>query len=119
MSKEPESASEARRPDGVIDSEVLSMILGISEDELIGQFANTIGFDPAQMPQELQHRLAVLVELIDRVSPWTGGTREAYEWYCRQPLPAFGGQTAMDLVNEGRESAVRAYVERINSGGYA
>ena len=65
-----------------------------------------------------QRRLGEIVEIINRVIPWTGTVQAAFAWYRSQPLPSFGGLTAEDLVKTGRGEAVRAYLSRVAVGGY-
>ncbi len=65
-----------------------------------------------------QRRLGEIVEIINRVIPWTGTVQAAFAWYRSQPLPSFGGLTAEDLVKAGRGEAVRAYLSRVAVGGY-
>ncbi|WP_220790214.1 antitoxin Xre/MbcA/ParS toxin-binding domain-containing protein [Gluconacetobacter takamatsuzukensis] len=46
--------------------------------------------------------------------------RRSYgDWYRSRPVPSFGDQTAEALVREGRAEAVRRYLDRIATGGYA
>ena len=66
-----------------------------------------------------QARLRDVAEIISRVLPWAGSVPQAFAWYRAQGLPSFGGQTAEDLVKEGRAEAVKAYLSRIAVGGYA
>lgn len=65
-----------------------------------------------------QRRLGEVVEIINRVLPWTGTVQAAFAWYRSQPLPSFGGQTAEDLVKAGHVEEVRSYLARIAVGGY-
>ena len=65
-----------------------------------------------------QRRLGEIVEIINRVLPWTGTVQAAFAWYRSQPLPSFGGLTAEDLVKTGRGEAVRACLSRVAVGGY-
>ncbi len=65
-----------------------------------------------------QRRLGEIVEIINRVLPWTGTVQAAFAWYRSQPLPSFGGLTAEDLVKAGRGEAVRNYLSRVAAGGY-
>jgi hypothetical protein len=66
-----------------------------------------------------QARLRDVAEIISRVLPWAGSVPQAFAWYRAQPIPAFGDQTAEDLVKEGRAEAVKAHLSRIAVGGYA
>src|SRR6056297_1854325 len=65
-----------------------------------------------------QRRLGEVVEIINRVLPWSGSVQAAFAWYRAQPLPSFGGLTAEDLVKAGRGEAVRNYLSRVAVGGY-
>jgi hypothetical protein len=40
-------------------------------------------------------------------------------WYQTQPLPSFGDLTAEELVKQGKLEAVKRYLSRVVSGGYA
>ena len=66
-----------------------------------------------------QDRLRDMIEIINRVLPWSGSELAAYAWYRSQPLPSFGDRTAEDLVSEGRGEAVKRYLSRIADGGHA
>lgn len=65
-----------------------------------------------------QRRLGEMLEIINRVLPWSGTVQAAFAWYRSQPLPSFGQQTAEDLVKAGRAEDVRRYLARIAVGGY-
>ena len=67
----------------------------------------------------VQTRMRDMIEIINRAQPWAGSVNQAFAWYRSQPLPSFGDQTAEELVKEGRADAVKAYLSRINEGGYA
>ena len=94
--------------------ELLARTLGVAEAEL----AASVGLS-GQEAREVQHRLNVLVELLECVLPWSGDFQTAYDWYCSRPIAGFGGKIAQDLVQAGRASAVDAYLDRIADGGYA
>lgn len=66
-----------------------------------------------------QSRLRDMIEIINRVLPWSGSELAAYAWYRSQPLPSFGDRTAEDLVVAGEGEAVKRYLARIAAGGYA
>jgi len=67
----------------------------------------------------VQTRLRDMIEIINRTQQWAGTANQAFAWYRSQPLPSFGGQTAEELVKEGKAEAVKRYLARINEGGYA
>lgn len=122
MKESSECTSKAIKPDGSIDIGVLTSILGITEGELAssaGLSGESVRGKSGQDSNEVQRRLMVLVNLLKRVTVWSGDPGAAYDWYCSQPIPSFGGQTAQDLVKMGRASAVETYLDRIADGGYA
>ncbi|WP_373284069.1 antitoxin Xre/MbcA/ParS toxin-binding domain-containing protein [Primorskyibacter flagellatus] len=59
------------------------------------------------------------VKFVYSLRKWTGDTDAAFEWFSELPLPSFGGRTAADLVREGRVDAVKGYIERVATGGFA
>ncbi len=66
-----------------------------------------------------QTRLREVAEIINRVLPWCGSVQQAFAWYRSQPIPAFGDQTAENLVRHGRAEHVLDYLGGIALGGYA
>lgn len=66
-----------------------------------------------------QTRLREMVEIVNRVSPRFGSDLLAFAWYRSQPLPGFGGRTAMALVREGRAGWVMGYIDAADDGLFA
>ncbi|HML43917.1 antitoxin Xre/MbcA/ParS toxin-binding domain-containing protein [Xanthobacter sp. KR7-65] len=66
-----------------------------------------------------QRRLREMVEVINKVEPRFGSTLMAYAWYRSEPLPGFSGQTAMQLVRNGRVDDVLDYVDAVDAGVHA
>jgi uncharacterized protein (DUF2384 family) len=66
-----------------------------------------------------QRRLREMVEVINKVEPRFGSALMAYAWYRSQPLPGFSGQTAMQLVREGRAEDVLDYIDAVDAGVHA
>jgi hypothetical protein len=66
-----------------------------------------------------QRRLRELVEVITKVEPRFGSALIAYAWCRSQPLPGFSGQTAMQLVRQGRGDDVLEYVDAVDAGVHA
>jgi hypothetical protein len=66
-----------------------------------------------------QRRLRELVEIINKVEPRFGSGLIAYAWYRSEPLPGFSGQTAMQLVRNGRADDVLDYIDAVDAGLYA
>lgn len=68
---------------------------------------------------KIQRRLREKVEVINKVEPRCGSTLMAYAWCRSEPLPGFSGQTAMQLVQQGRASDVLEYIDAVYAGVYA
>jgi len=66
-----------------------------------------------------QHRLRELVEIVNKVEPRFGSALVAYAWYRSEPLQGFSGQTAMQLVRNGRADEVLDYVDAVDAGVHA
>lgn len=66
-----------------------------------------------------QTQLQLVLDIITKVTPWAGNTHKAYAWYRSEPIPAFGGLTAENLVINGQAKTVKNYIEQMTLGGYA
>jgi hypothetical protein len=66
-----------------------------------------------------QRRLREMVEVINKVEPRFGSALVAYAWYRSEPLPGFSGQTAMQLVRDGRADDVLTYIDAVDAGVHA
>ncbi|MFC4353029.1 antitoxin Xre/MbcA/ParS toxin-binding domain-containing protein [Fodinicurvata halophila] len=66
-----------------------------------------------------QRRLREMVEVINKVEPRFGSLLIAYAWYRSEPLAGFSGQTAMQLVREGRANEVLDYIDAVDAGVHA
>lgn len=83
-----------------------------------------LGRDAVQRKERLrsdktQRRLREMIEVINKTSPRFGSPLIAYAWYRSEPLPGFSGQTAMQLVQNGRASDVLEYIDAVDAGVYA
>lgn len=83
-----------------------------------------LGRDAVQRKERLrsdktQRRLREMIEVINKTSPRFGSPLIAYAWYRSEPLPGFSGQTAMQLVQDGRASEVLEYVDAVDAGVFA
>ncbi|HKN31142.1 MAG TPA: MbcA/ParS/Xre antitoxin family protein [Roseiarcus sp.] len=90
------------------------------------QLAETIGLAPEALYKtsrlnaaKTQSRLREMNEILTRVSAWAGGPAQAMAWYRAEPIPAFGGRTAEQLVKSGQATALRDYLDSIAVGGFA
>ncbi|WP_119269670.1 antitoxin Xre/MbcA/ParS toxin-binding domain-containing protein [Taklimakanibacter deserti] len=66
-----------------------------------------------------QRRLREMVEIVNKVEPRLGSALMAYAWYRSEPLPGFSGQTAMQLVRNGRAEEVLDYIDAVDAGVHA
>ncbi len=66
-----------------------------------------------------QRRLRETIEILNKVEPRFGCSPVGYAWYCSEPLAGFSGQTAMQLVRDGRAADVLDYVDAVNAGVHA
>ena len=83
-----------------------------------------LGRDAVQRKDRLrsdktQRRLREMIEVINKVEHRLGSPLMAYAWYRSEPLPGFSGQTAMQLVRNGRADEVLDYIDAIDAGVYA
>lgn len=100
----------------------LTAALGISKRELAetaGVPAGNLNRKARANSAQTQNRLRETVEILNRVTPWAGGIRQAFAWYRSEPLPEFGGRTAESLVKSGKAVAVRDYLDHVALGGFA
>lgn len=66
-----------------------------------------------------QRRLREMVEVLNKVEPRFGSALLAYAWYRSEPLPGFGGQTAMQLVRQGQAEQVLELIDAVDAGVHA
>ena len=66
-----------------------------------------------------QRRLREMVEILNKVEPRFGSALMAYAWYRSEPLAGFSGQTAMQLVRDGRADEVLDYIDAVDAGVHA
>ena len=108
--------------EGLVAPSALAKALHITQSDLAevtGLSRDSVSKSNRSKSKTIQARLRDTVEIINRVSDWSGGAGRAFAWFRSQPLPSFGDKTAEDLVKEGRANDVKAYLSRIADGGYA
>ncbi|NOQ76811.1 MAG: DUF2384 domain-containing protein [Methylococcaceae bacterium] len=108
--------------DGLVASTALAKELHITKSDLAevtGLSTDSVSKTVRLKSRATQARLRDTVEIINRVTEWSGSVGRAFAWFRSQPLPSFGDKTAEDLVKEGRAKAVKDYLSRIADGGYA
>ncbi|WP_423821146.1 antitoxin Xre/MbcA/ParS toxin-binding domain-containing protein [Salinisphaera sp. SPP-AMP-43] len=105
-----------------IESRNIARALHVNKSQLadvLGVGADSLRRANRERAARIQTRMRDMVEIINRAQPWAGSINQAFAWYRSQPLPSFGGATAEELVKDGKAEAVKAYLARINEGGYA
>ncbi|MFZ3583122.1 hypothetical protein ACOI1H_13260 [Loktanella sp. DJP18] len=116
------TAQDLMHPDGTVALDALLDDLHMNKSDLaltLGMSRESLSKTSRLTAQASQRKLRDFVEILVRVAPWAGSIPQAFAWFCAQPLPSFGDQTAADLVREGRAEAVKSYISRIAVGGYA
>jgi uncharacterized protein (DUF2384 family) len=122
MSAQPEFLDQVLMPNGNIATDRLAEVLHITKAELAtatGLSRDAVTKRSRLSAKATQRRLRDTVEIINRISRWSGSVGCAFAWFRSQPLASFGDKTAEDLVKEGRAQAVKDYLSRIAEGGYA
>ena len=116
------SAAPRERAAGTASPITLVDAYGLTKKQL----AETIGLAPEALYKrgrlgaaKTQTRLREMAEILLRVSAWAGGREQAMAWYRAEPIPAFGGRTAEQLVKSGQAGALRDYLDSIAMGGFA
>ena len=92
-------------------AEEIAMTVGLGKDAM--QRRSRISSD------KTQRRLRELVEVLNKVEPRFGSELMAYAWYRSEPLPGFYGQTAMQLVQDGKAQQVLDYIDAVDAGVFA
>jgi hypothetical protein len=63
--------------------------------------------------------LSPLVRIIAMAAEMAGDEGRAAIWFKHQPLPGWGGKTALDLVRDGKGDKVLEYLESVRAGVYS
>ena len=92
-------------------SEEIARTLGLGKDAI--QRKDRVRSD------KTQRRLREMVEIVNKVEPRFGSALVAYAWYRYEPLPGFSGQTAMQLVRDGRAGDVLDFIDAVDAGVHA
>ena len=107
---------------GVFAPKKIASALRTTSEEV----ARTVGLgkDAVQRKERIrsdktQSRLRQMVEILNKVEPRFGSTLMAYAWYRSEPLAGFSGQTAMQLVRNGRADDVLDYIDAVDAGVFA
>ena len=107
---------------GLFAPRKIAEILRTSSDDV----ARTLGLgrDALQRKDRVksdktQRRLREMIELLNKVEPRFGSALIAYAWYRSEPLAGFSGQSAMQLVRDGRAQEVLDYIDAVDAGVHA
>ena len=119
---EPSFLGGVISPDGFVEPDNLTAMLHVTKSELAiaaGLSRDVVSKTRRSSSPATQARLREVAEVINRILPWCGSVQQAFAWYRSQPIPAFGDQTAEDLVRAGRSEHLKSYLSGIALGGYA
>lgn len=108
--------------DGLFAPRKIADVLRTTSEE-IGRTAG-LGKDAIQRKDRIrsdrtQRRLREMMEIVNKVEPRFGSALMAYAWYRSEPLSGFSGQTAMQLVRNGRADEVLDYIDAVDAGVHA
>ena len=67
----------------------------------------------------VQKGLVPIARILAEVEEMTANPNQAIVWFRHQPIPAFGGMTAQELVCAGHADAVFVFLDHLRDGGYA
>ena len=107
---------------GLFAPRVIAEVLRTSSEDIARSVG--LGRDALQRKERVrsdktQRRLREMIEVLNKVEPRFGSPLLAYAWYRSEPLSGFSGQTAMNLVTDGRASDVLEYIDAVDAGVHA
>ncbi len=108
--------------DGVFAPRRIAHVLQTTSEEIArtaGLGKDAIRRKDRVKSNKTQRRLREMIEVINKVEPRFGSALIAYAWYRSEPLTGFSGQTAMQLVRDGRADDVLDYVDAVDAGVHA
>ena len=108
--------------DGLFAPRKIAATLRTTSDEVARSVG--LGKDAVQRRDRVgsdrtQRKLREMVEVLNKVEPRFGSSLIAYAWYRSEPLSGFSGQTAMQLVKDGRAHDVLDYIDAVDAGIFA
>jgi hypothetical protein len=106
--------------DGILAPARIVAALRTAKDEV----ARTVGLGRdalvrahrLQSPKTQKRLREMIKTLMNKVEPRFGSTLIAYACYRSEPLAGFDGQSAMQLVREGRAAEVLDYIDAVDAG---
>ncbi|GLS37776.1 transcriptional regulator [Mesorhizobium tianshanense] len=95
-------------------------LLGVNLSELAG----LIGVPRSTLAAKAGARkvdaaLSPIVRILTMAGEMADSEQRAAIWFKHQPIPGWAGETAYDLVREGKTDKVFAYLEAVRAGIYA
>ncbi|SDF13218.1 hypothetical protein [Limimaricola pyoseonensis] len=85
-------------PDGGVNAEILARALGVDVLDLRRAAPN-------------QRRLKELYCILSVIRPWTRSASDSWSWYHGRRLAGLDGRTPAAMVNEGRYSELKEFLE--------
>jgi hypothetical protein len=112
------AASDPESP--FVSARALADTLGVTMSELAalsGLARNTLA--ARNGTRKADAALSPLVRILSMATEMTGSEQRAAIWFKHQPIPGWAGQTAFDIVRDGKPDKVLAYLEAVRAGVYA
>lgn len=113
-------ASLADDSDPFLSARRMAESLGVTITEiaaLAGVARNTL--TGGRTTRKADAALSSLARILTMASEMAGSQQRAAIWFKHQPIPGWAGNTAYDLVLEGKADKVLAYLEAVRAGVYA
>lgn len=85
--------------------------------KLVGIARNTLGAKSAT--RKVDASLRPIARILATATEMAGDESRAAIWFKHQPIAAWAGKTACDLVSEGKTDDVLAYLEAVRAGVHA
>jgi hypothetical protein len=101
---------------------LMAAVLLTTQDEIartIGLGRDAIARKDRVGSAKTQTRLREMAEIVNRVEPRFGSALLAYAWFRSDPLPGYGGLTAMHLLQQGRAAEVMDLIDAVDAGVHA
>jgi uncharacterized protein (DUF2384 family) len=98
----------------------ISLRLGLTLTELAqlaGMHPNSLSQNPAA--PSVQKGLQPIAHILSAAEELAGAADDAIFWFRHEPIPAFGGRTPIELVEQGQAAAVLAHIQALRDGSYA
>ena len=101
---------------------LLAAVLLTTQDDIartIGLGRDAVARKDRVASAKTQTRLREMAEIVNRVEPRFGSALLAYAWMRSEPLPGYGGLTAMHLLQQGRAGEVMDLIDAVDAGVHA